>query len=261
MDRIEDHYLDYTVKQIKDAIKFLEKTTGQEFEEERLKKVVENAAEATELFNEAFELRKARPCPAGAEDFVSCIMPMVQWPGSEQTVEFYRGLRDEIKSLVEQGKGPVPQEEIRILFDNIPPWFSTGLFNYLHKFNAVSVTETYTRMFHLGRGRMDPSKPYESLARKFLYSCTLMSSVRESIREIIVPYAKDFQVDGIISYNLYGCKIGSTFYPLQKEILEKEYGIPVLILDGDMVDPRDYADAQVKNRIDAFMEMLAKRKK
>lgn len=260
IDNVEKHYLDYTISQIKEAIKFLEKVTGQEFDEERLKKVVEYAAEATDLFNEALELRKSRPSPAGSEDIVSCIMPMLQWSGTKQGVDYYRELRDEIKSIVDQGKGPIPKEDIRILFDNIPPWFSLGLFNYLHKFNAVSVAETYTKIFHLARGRMDPSKPYESLARKFLYGCTFMSSVRESIRDITVPMAKDYQVDGVISYNLYGCKIASTFLPLQKHILEKEYGIPTLILEGDMVDPRDYADAQVKNRIEAFMEMLSKRK-
>lgn len=261
MDQIEDHYLDYTIKQIKEALKFLEKVTGQEFCEERLKQVVAYSAEAGDLFNEIFELRKNSPCPAGSEDIMSCIMPMVQWSGTKETVEFYRELRDETKALVEQGKGPVEKEEFRLLFDNIPPWFTLGIFNYFHRFNAVSVAETYTRYFHLARGRMDPDKPYESLARKYLYSCTFTSSVRETIHDVVAKMCEDYRVDGVISYVLYGCKISSGFLPLQKRILEQEYGIPTLILEGDMVDPRDYADAQVKNRIDAFMEMLAQRKR
>lgn len=261
MDQIEDYYLDYTVKQIKEALRFLEKVTGQEFSEERLREVVAYSAEAGDLFNEVFELRKNTPCPAGSEDIMSCIMPIVQWSGTKETVEFYRELRDEVKALVEQRKGPVENEEFRLLFDNIPPWFTLGIFNYFHRFNAVCVVETYTRYFHLARGRMDPDKPYESLARKYLYSCTFTSSVRETIHDVMAKMCEEYRIDGVISYVLYGCKISSGFLPLQKHILEKEYGIPTLVLEGDMVDPRDYADAQVKNRIDAFMEMLAHRKR
>ncbi|MHB1418747.1 MAG: 2-hydroxyacyl-CoA dehydratase subunit D [Bacillota bacterium] len=261
IDQIDENYLEYTVTQVKEALKFLAKVSGGEVDEERLKQVVRYSAEASDLFNEVFELRKTRPCPAGSEDILSCIMPMVQWSGTSEAVEFYRELRDEVKALVLQGKGPVPNEEYRLLFDNIPPWFTLGIFNYFHKYNAVSVAETYTRFFHLSRGRLDPDRPYESLARKYLYSCSFMSSVRETIRDFVYPMARDNQVDGIICYVLYGCKISSGFLPLQKHILEKEYGIPTLLLEGDMVDPRDYADAQVKNRIDAFMELLAERKK
>jgi benzoyl-CoA reductase/2-hydroxyglutaryl-CoA dehydratase subunit BcrC/BadD/HgdB len=263
MDQIEDHYMDYTIKQIKDALQFLARVSGQEFDEERLKQTVQYSAEASELFNEVFELRKNRPCPAGSEDILSCIMPVVQWSGTKKAVDYYRELRDEVKALVEQGKGPVAKEEFRLLFDNIPPWFSLGIFNYVHNFNAVSVVETYTRYFHMARGniRMDPDKPYESLARKYLYSCTFMSSVHETVHDFVAGLCKDYQIDGIISYVLYGCKIASGFLPLQKHILERDYGIPTLIIEGDMVDPRDYADAQVKNRIDAFMEMLATSKR
>jgi benzoyl-CoA reductase/2-hydroxyglutaryl-CoA dehydratase subunit BcrC/BadD/HgdB len=263
IDQIEEHYLDYTIKQIKDALQFLARVSGQEFDEERLKQTVQYSAEASELFNEVFELRKNRPCPAGSEDILSCIMPVVQWSGTKKAVDYYRELRDEVKALVEQGKGPVAKEEFRLLFDNIPPWFSLGIFNYVHNFNAVSVVETYTRAFHMSRGtfRMDPDKPYESLARKYLYSVHFMYSVQETVHDFVAALCQDYQVDGIISYVLYGCKIASGFLPLQKHILERDYGIPTLILEGDMVDSRDYADAQVKNRIDAFMEMLATSKR
>jgi benzoyl-CoA reductase/2-hydroxyglutaryl-CoA dehydratase subunit BcrC/BadD/HgdB len=262
MDQIEQHYLDFMVTQIKDAFRFLEKVSGQEFDEERLKQMIQYADEAGQLFNEVHELRKSRPCPAGSEDLLSCIMPIVQWTGLKETVDFYRELRDEVKALVEQGKGPVAKEEFRLLFDNIPPWFTLGLFNYVHQFNAVSVVETYTQFFHLARGntRLDPDKPYESLARKYLYCCSFMTSVRETIHDIVARLCQDYSVDGVISYVLYGCKISSGFLPLQKHVLEHEYNIPTLVLEGDMVDPRDYADAQVKNRIEGFMEMLAARK-
>ncbi len=117
-------------------------------------------------------------------------------------------MRDEVKARVDAGKGVLEGEEkLRVLFDNIPPWFTLGLFNHLHKFNAVSVIESYTYYFHYSRGRMDPDKPYESLARKYLYGCWFMTSVRETVHSLIARKALDYKVDGIISSALYGCKI------------------------------------------------------
>jgi len=192
---------------------------------------------------------------------LSCIMPMVQWSGTRQAVDFYREMLDEVKALAEAGKGPVPDKRFRLLYDNIPPWFTLGLFNFLHNFKAVSVIETYTRFFHLSRGApLDPHKPYESLVRKYLHGCFYMTSVQETVHDIVAKLCREYQVDGIIIYILYGCKISSGFLPYQRHVMEKQYVIPTLILEGDMVDPRDYADAQVKNRIEGFMELLAARK-
>ncbi|GAW92971.1 2-hydroxyacyl-CoA dehydratase subunit D [Calderihabitans maritimus] len=260
LDQIEEHYLEYTVDQIKRCLNFLEEVTGKKLDEDRLKEVVRLSGEASALFEEVQQLRKNVPSPAASEDMLSCLMPIVQWAGSQEAVDFYRRLRDEVKERVEKGIGVIENERFRLLFDNIPPWYTLGIFNYLHNFDAVSVIETYTQYFHYSRGRMDPAKPYESLARKYLYGVWYMTSLRQKLPHLIIPKALDYQVDGIISFILYGCKISSGFLPYQRKIFEEKYGIPTLILEGDMVDPRDYADAQVKNRIEAFFEMLETRK-
>ena len=260
LEAVEAHYLEYTVKQIKGALAFLEQVTGQKLNEDRLKEVVRLSSEASVLFEEMQQLRKAVPSPAGSEDILSCLMPLVQWSGTQQCVDFCRNLRDEVKAKVDAGVGVIKEEKLRILFDNIPPWFTLGIFNYLHNFNAVSVMETYTYYFHYSRGKLDPDKPYESLARKYLYGCWFMTSVKQTVENLVSRHVLDFKVDGVISYALYGCKIATGFLPYQARYLQEKHGIPTLLLEGDMVDPRDYADGPVKNRVDAFLEMLLDRK-
>ena len=45
---------------------------------------------------------------------------------------------------------------------------------------------------------------------------------------------------------------------LQAEVLKKVYGdIPVMIMEGDIVDISSYNEAETHNRIDAFIETLA----
>jgi len=44
-------------------------------------------------------------------------------------------------------------------------------------------------------------------------------------------------------------------YDIQK-IVQKERGIPSLIIEADMVDERNFSEAQVLTRIEAFMEII-----
>jgi benzoyl-CoA reductase/2-hydroxyglutaryl-CoA dehydratase subunit BcrC/BadD/HgdB len=47
---------------------------------------------------------------------------------------------------------------------------------------------------------------------------------------------------------------------LTKQYLEKETGLPVLLLDMDLYDNRNYSAAAVQTRLEAFSEMLRARK-
>jgi len=48
-------------------------------------------------------------------------------------------------------------------------------------------------------------------------------------------------------------------YDIQR-IVEKERGIPSLMIEADMVDERSFSESQVATRIDAFMEVIKQRK-
>jgi benzoyl-CoA reductase/2-hydroxyglutaryl-CoA dehydratase subunit BcrC/BadD/HgdB len=39
-------------------------------------------------------------------------------------------------------------------------------------------------------------------------------------------------------------------------IVREKTGIPVLMIEADMVDPRSFSESQIETRIDAFMEIV-----
>ena len=41
--------------------------------------------------------------------------------------------------------------------------------------------------------------------------------------------------------------------------LTKKLNVPSLYIESDLIDPRYWSDAQIKNRVDAFFESLAQR--
>jgi hypothetical protein len=67
-------------------------------------------------------------------------------------------------------------------------------------------------------------------------------------------------VDGIIYNYQYSCRPGVCNTKLAKSYLEKEVGLPTLLLDMDLYDDRNYSAASIRTRLEGFAEMLKARK-
>lgn len=251
---LNDHYLKYVVGQLEKLIEFLEDYTGKKLDFDRLKEMLTYTDQAAVLYEEILELRKAVPCPMGAEDMAGVITPTILLRGTQQAVTFYKKLVTELQQKVKKGQGVLPEEKFRIVVDNIPPWYTKGLYNYFHRYGGLCVAETYTSVFGW-HCRMDPAKPLESIAR----ACSInwLNISYEERRERFLKLVGDYQIDGAIFLANKGCKVYSGSNTFLANLLKKETGISSLVLEADQTDPRDYNDTQVKLRIDAFIEMLA----
>ncbi|GAW92631.1 2-hydroxyacyl-CoA dehydratase subunit D [Calderihabitans maritimus] len=255
-NHIEPHYLDFVVEQLKELVSFIEKHTGERLNMDRLAEAIWLGDKASQLIQEVYRLRKAKPCPVGAEDMMTTIFPIIVLRGTRESVDFYEKMLQEVRERVETKTGVLAHEKFRLLVDNIPPWYTKGLYNYFHQFQALAVAETYTTTFGW-ESRMDPGNPWESLARSTI-SNWLNISFREK-GEVLLQVAKDYSIDGAVFLVNRSCKVYTGSNTYLSNLLQREMGIPSLILEADQTDPRDYVDGLVKNRIDAFMEMLASR--
>ena len=253
---IEKRYIDYLVNQQKRLISFLEGVTGKKLDLGKLREVMQLSRRLSELFLELQELRMAVPCPVGPADIMSLIGPTFIWAGSERGIGIYEEAVREARDKISRKEGVVPEEKHRLFFESIPPWYNLGLFNYLQDiYGAVSVIEAYPVEFTY---LVDPLNPLESLAEKqlkYLYNY----SPRERA-DLYVRMNKEYQVEGLIYWNVICCKIFTMFSSYLKERIERENNIPVIVLDADQADPRDYVESVVKSRLDAYMEILISRK-
>jgi benzoyl-CoA reductase/2-hydroxyglutaryl-CoA dehydratase subunit BcrC/BadD/HgdB len=252
-DSIDPHYIDFVVSQIKDMVAFIEKHTGSKLDMNKLREAVYWGDRASALIDEIYELRKAVPCPLGAEDMVTALFPIIVLRGIKEAAGFYENMLAEVRERVASGEGVLPGERHRLFVDNIPPWYTKGLYNYFHKFNGISVAESYTTTF-CWQARMDPERPFESLAYSTIANWVNISY--EEKGETLLRVARDYRIDGAIFLVNKSCKVYTGSNTFLANLLRREMGIPSLVLEADQTDPRDYADAQVKTRVDAFMEML-----
>jgi len=71
---------------------------------------------------------------------------------------------------------------------------------------------------------------------------------------------KKYEVDGFVMHSNRSCKPYSLGqYDIMKT-LQKEMGLPSLMIEADMVDERSWSESQIETRIDAFMEIIKQKK-
>lgn len=251
LDDLDNYVLDYVVKQLEQLVEMAEEKFGLKFDMEKLVEIVKLSDKASELWLETLKLRRSRPCPLGGRDSASDIFPLVVMQGTKEAVKFYEELLREVKEKVSREEGVIENERFRLLFDGIWLWHAFDLIKYFEDKGAVFVYEPYSEAWAY---RLDASKPLESIARKIL---AMGLNVDIDLRiERFLESIKEFQIDGAVLFSNRSCKTWSTPQLVTADILNKNFNVPYLLFEADMADPRQYAEAQIKNRIDAFLEVL-----
>ena len=103
---------------------------------------------------------------------------------------------------------------------------------------------------------IDPHDPYVGFAERAI-SIPFNGGVERRVQHL-KKLAQDYKIDGAINPCHWGCRQGTGARGLIEEGL-KEIGVPVLNLEVDCVDTRNYAEGQLKTRLGAFFEMLHSR--
>ncbi len=248
---VEKEYVELYLAEVDRLIEFLEKLLDTRLDKSRLNKVLETSVKVNDLWMDIMDLRKAVPCPMGAEDAWSAVFFVLACPGSEVALDFYTRLKDEVERKVKEGSGVIAEEKYRVGWDNLPPWFNLGFYDYLKKLGIVVVIEVPNITWS---GRLDPAKPLESIARRELaiYSNSAME-FRVNMMDRLV---REYRLDGFILPINWGCRFMSIGNVDLRNMLQERHGIPGLVLDLDATDWRIFSEEQTKVRIEAFVEAM-----
>jgi benzoyl-CoA reductase/2-hydroxyglutaryl-CoA dehydratase subunit BcrC/BadD/HgdB len=212
----------------------------------------EGLARALELSNRALrflyrveELRKRDDCILDGRDAMGNVSVLAGCMGSQEGVEFYRLLAEELEE-----RGCAGGDAVRLMWMHLKPWYAQGIFDTLKGHGVRVVCEEYT---HACWEPMDPSQPFLSLADK-IGGHFLVGPVERRVSHL-TSLARDYRVHGAIHYNHWGCRQSCGGAMQVKQSLQAS-GVPTLILDGDCVDEREYQEGQILTRLEAFLESL-----
>jgi len=251
---LDKAHVEYYVSQLEELFAFLEKQAGAKLDLNRLRETLALSNRTSQLWIEVQDYRKTVPSPMDARDAFSAVFFMLCIPGSQLAVDYYTQLRDEVRQRTKDGIGVVEDEKFRLVWDNLPLWFNLKIFEYLNSLGAVVVAEVFS---HTWAGSLNPSKPFESLARKYLPNLA-NSSIQRRV-DIILSLVKDFHVNGVVLPTNWGCRMMSIGETIVRDVVYKKLGVPSLIIDVDSSDWRIYNEAQVKDRFETFFETLTRK--
>ena len=261
---------DYVVDQLKTkVIPALEKISGKAYDEDRLKELLAQSARAEDDLVWVLESAKQKPSPIDAYfGGIYYLGPIFSaFRGTDDAVAYYAALRAEVADRLEKGLGPItPEGEIdserfRVVVEGPPNW--THFREFWKMFadeGAVVVASTYTKVggVYDNGFRHDPSRPLESLA-EYCMGCYTNLNLPSRV-EMLSRYMTEYSADGLLINSIKSCNSFSAGQLMILREVENRTGKPGGFIESDLVDPRYFSAANIKNRLESYFQMIEQKR-
>jgi len=268
--KISQSMRDYVVKQLKETvIPTMERVSGVKFDIDRLRQYMRESAKAEDDLVRVLQSAKSRPSPIdGYFGAVYYIGPMfTAFRGTPEATQYYDVLRREIDERVRLKKGPITpegemgEEKYRLIVEGPPNWTSfRDFWKMFSDEGAVVVASTYAKVggvYDFGF-RHDPDHPLESLA-DYCLGCYTNMNFPQRI-DMICNYMDEYQADGLLINSIKSCNSFSAGQLLMLREVEKRTGKPAAFIESDLVDPRYFSAANIKNRLESYFQMIKQKR-
>ncbi len=247
------------IEELQEIIIFLERFTGRRFDHDRLSQRLAFERKASDLRLDGVEMCRNIPAPMSMFDAFANIFPWYLRRGTPEAVTYYQELKDELAERVAHKTGSLMGEEkYRLYWDNLPVYYKTEeLTQKFASYSAVPVVAYFPYVFGFDPG-LDLKNPL-----KYIVEFNLLSPLNRGLTgriEWINKMVEGFSLDGFVMQRSRTCLMNNMGQENITETLIEKTGLPAVVIEGDLCDPRFYSDSEVNGKIDAFMEILALRK-
>ncbi len=248
--------IDYLTERYKDLIGFLEDHTGQRFNPDRLRAVMDLVNRQEKYYFQTRELiSAARPAPVNIADQMPATM-IPQWHrGTEWGLSRAQIFHEETERRVAAGEAAAPNEQVRLMWLGTGLWYNLGFYEYFQqRYGAVFVWSIYTAIAADAYPTYGPD-PLRALAGRMTKIQALLNTAPYNI-EWFKREAQKAGINGVVS--LTGgteddCRETFGQHHLLRRAFE-DIGVPVLRLGVDNADARSFDDEAIRARVGAFIE-------
>jgi len=240
-------------------VTFLETQSGQAMDWNKLAENIARMQQQIELYREIDELRQTVPSPFPPQDFLKLFTVDCLLAGQPETTEYLETFRQELLERVHAGEGVVSPEHFRIMNLSMPPLLFMGAIEKVSReYGAVSVADPF--LCSWGEGWLDTSKPLDSVAKKLNMNppMVMYGPLDERALSRVINCARQHKVDGAINYAHVGCGQSAATMKFFKDALNK-IGIPLLIIDCDIIDTTIAPEEDIRQKLEQFFEFLEER--
>jgi benzoyl-CoA reductase/2-hydroxyglutaryl-CoA dehydratase subunit BcrC/BadD/HgdB len=262
----------YVRGQLESLVSFLEDGTGRRMERDELVRAVRNTNATVDFQRRFYDELARRDFPNYISAEMHRILAGHNLIGTDGALAFFRMQYEDILACpVTGGSGDAgprdagdprdpqgPQgprdprgDRKRVLWCHVLPYYVESLkevFNHDGRLQLLASDMNFDQLITL-----DEDDPLGSMARRLIVNHFNGGAARRA--ESVTAMARKLRADAAIIFCHWGCKHSNGGAFLLRDALTGA-GIKTLILDGDAVDRRGTNEAQLKTRLQAFLEIL-----
>ncbi|MGY1551344.1 2-hydroxyacyl-CoA dehydratase [Microbacterium sp. A588] len=245
--------VDFSVSELRSAIRLLEQLTGVPYRETDLRELMMRANEMSEYYERIVQLGWGSGGPAlfTATDAYSEVAIFETHFGHEWALDHVKRVHDEVVQRAADGAFAVPQERTRLLWAGTPIWFNLGFLNAWEESHSTVFIET----MYLPRAKrliQDPSE--DALRAAFLRRhMKYTGSSPKAAAELVIAQCREFGVDGVVLPARAATRdtVASSRY---MALALKKAGIDVLLLDYAPFDSTAWDEESMRAQVTTFIE-------
>jgi len=250
---VTNSHIKFIAQQMEEIIEPLEKISTIRFNIDKLKEIVSLSRECSDLWKKVLDTAATIPSPITFFDGTIQMGPAVVLRGTQIAVDYYKILLAELQERVENNIGAVDDERYRLYWEGMPIW--GRLRHYSELFASLKVcivASTYCNSWIFTA--FNERDPFGSMAKAYTELFIVRSD--EYKEKYLKEMTEFFKIDGIIFHDAKTCPHNTNARYGMPQRLEKETGVPNLIINGDLNDVRCLSDEQSRTAIEAFIEQL-----
>ena len=254
---ITETHIQSIAQQMENLIEPLEKISGNKFDRKELKRILSLSRECSDLWKIVLETASTIPSPLTFFDGTIHMGPAVVLRGTQQAVDYYKLLLSELEERIKNQEGAVDDEHFRLYWDGMPIWGRLRVHSELFAgCKACVVASTYCNSWIFTD--FDAKDPFKSMAKA--YTELFIARADKAKEKYLLKMIDFFKIDGMIFHDSKTCPANTNSRYGMPQRLEKETGIPSLVVNGDLNDLRCLSDEQFITNIEAFIEQLDEKK-
>ena len=238
----------YVSGQLRQVAQDVAALTGAPFDEDRLREAVKNSNRARASHLALLDLLSHRPAPWGGYQLINYSIFSRMFDGSPVMADLHEGFIGKLKERIDGGT--LRPEKHRAFWYAWIPTYKNAVFDILAQ-HGVSVPVCETFLVH--SDEIDERDPFEGLALRCLKDPFIGNTGRRT--DLLDGVAERFGIDAAILFATPACRHSKGNWEIMKGAAHA-CGVPLLVLDMDIADPRAYAEQQTRTRIEAFLETL-----
>jgi len=252
----------YLTDELRRLVSFLEETTGRRLDPDKLRQTMEYSNRAHEYSQKVNQLVNSVPCPIPSIDIMLDFNAINSLAGTPQLVEYMKTRYETAREMVNAGRGHLAQENFRLVWVYAMPVFDWSLYSWLEEqYGAVSISA-------LNLFDVPPTEDVSNtdrILRGLAQKVTLEPMLRECggpweyYADRLEDLCRRYKADAAVFGGHIACKHTWAIASLIKDRLYDTLGIPTLVIEMDVFDPRVASLDAVKARLDEFLTVIMER--